>query len=74
MQLLGASSQGRCIFSCNIRDFTRLSSIYPQHKGILLTSQKGWNLSELIKALDRFLSETEAEEVEGRLLWLNTWR
>lgn len=74
MQLLGASSQGRCIFSFNIRDFTRLSYTYPQHKGILVTSQTGWSLSELIRALDRFLSETEAGEVEGRLLWLNSWR
>lgn len=73
-QLLAATAQGRCIFTYNVADFTRLAGIHPGHRGILFAHQSKWDLSELIKALDRFLSETEAEEVEGRLLWLNSWR
>ncbi|HEV2853576.1 MAG TPA: DUF5615 family PIN-like protein [Thermoanaerobaculia bacterium] len=73
-QLLAATAQGRCIFTYNIGDFTRLSRIHPGHRGILFAHQSKWSLSGLIQALDRFLSEAEAEEVEGRLLWLNAWR
>jgi hypothetical protein len=73
-QLLAATAQGRCTFTYNVRDFTLLSETYPSHRGILFAYQSKWGLSSLVHALDRFLSETEAEEVEGRLLWLNAWR
>jgi Domain of unknown function (DUF5615) len=74
IQLLTATAQGRCFFTFNIRDFVILSRRYPEHRGILLAAQKSWTLSELIGALDRFLSEVDAEEVKGRLLWLNSWK
>src|SRR5947199_1581398 len=74
MQLLTATAQGRCIFTFNIRDFVALSRRYPQHRGILVAAQQSWNLSSLIGALDRFLSSADTEEVDGKLLWLNTWR
>jgi hypothetical protein len=74
IQLLSATAQGRCIFTFNIRDFTPLSRAHPQHRGILVAAQKSWSLSALVAALDRFLSESDATEVEGHLLWLNSWR
>lgn len=74
IQLLSATAQGRCIFTFNIRDFTVLSRSHPQHRGIVLAAQKSWTLSGLIAALDRFLSESDTRDVEGRLLWLNSWR
>ena len=74
IQLLSATAQGRCIFTFNIRDFTILSRLHPQHRGIVVAAQKSWPLSGLIAALDRFLSESDANEVEGRLLWLSSWR
>jgi hypothetical protein len=74
IQLLSATAQGRCIFTFNIRDFTVLSRLHQQHRGIVMAAQKSWSLSGLIAALDRFLSESDAAEVEGRLLWLNSWR
>ena len=43
-QLLGATSQGRCIFTFNARDFVPLSRIYPGHGGIVL-SRQGWPLA-----------------------------
>ena len=70
-QLLAASNQGRCIFTFNIRDFVALAAIYPRHRGILLAAQGSWTNSELIAALDRFLSTTEADQVEGHVRWLN---
>jgi hypothetical protein len=74
MQLLGATARGRCIFSFNIGDFLKLSQIHPQHRGIILAHQRGWNLSRLIAALDRLLSETEMDEWVGQIRWLNGWR
>ncbi len=74
IQLLSATAQGRCIFTFNVRDFTVLSRLHQHHRGIVVAAQRSWSLSDLIAALDRFLSETDAAEVEGHLLWLNSWR
>ena len=73
-QLLQATSQGRCVFTFNIRDFVVLSERYPRHRGVVLAAQASWTLSGLIAALDRLLSETEAEEWVGQVRWLNDWR
>lgn len=73
-QLLGATAQGRCIFTFSVRDFIILAQRYPQHSGIILAAQKSWTLSDLIAALDRLLSETEAADWVGQVRWLNEWR
>jgi hypothetical protein len=72
IQLLGATAQGRSIFTFNARDFVPLARLHPSHAGIILAHQPAWTLSELIAALDRFL--TEAPEMEGTVVWLNPWR
>jgi len=73
-QLLGATAQGRCLFTFNIRDFVALSAHYSQHAGIILAYQGSWQLGDLIEALDRALSETTAEEWTGQVRWLNQWK
>ena len=73
-QLLAATAQGRIIFTFNVRDFIALARRYPRHGGIVLAAQSKWTLPELIEALDRMLSETEAEEWIGQVRWLNDWR
>lgn len=73
-QLLGATAQGRAIFTYNIRDFIVLGKRYPNHAGIILAFQKSMNLSETIDALDRVISETEADDWIGQTRWLNDWR
>jgi len=73
-QLLGATAQGRCIFTFNVRDFLVLAERHPRHGGIVLAAQKSWTLSGLIAALDRLLSETEAKDWVGQVRWLNQWR
>jgi hypothetical protein len=70
-QLLGATAQGRCIFTFNIRDFMALAKRYPHHGGIILSSQK--TMPELFKALDLLLSGTDAEDWIGQVRWLNEW-
>jgi hypothetical protein len=73
-QLLGATAQGRAIFTYNIRDFIVLRERYPHHAGIILARQKRMSLNELINALDFVLRETEADEWIGQTRWLNDWR
>jgi Domain of unknown function (DUF5615) len=73
-QLLGATAQGRAIFTYNIRDFIVLGKRYPHHAGIILARQKSMSLNELINALDYILRETDADEWVGQTRWLNDWR
>jgi hypothetical protein len=73
-QLLGATAQGRCIFTFNIRDFIRLAARYPRHGGIILAAQRSMGLSELISSLDRLLHETSAADWPGQVRWLSDWR
>lgn len=73
-QLQGATAQGRCIFTFNIRDFMVLAKVYSHHSGIILAHQSHWTLGELIAALDRLLSETDASDWPGQVRWLNQWR
>ena len=74
VQLLGATAQGRVLFTFNIRDFMALASRYPHHGGIILAAQSAWTLAGLIEALDRALRETDAAEWPGQVRWLNDWR
>ena len=73
-QLLQAAAHGRCIFTFNVRDFVGLARRLPRHSGIILAAQVGWTLSDLVAALDRLLTETEAEDWVGRVSWLTDWR
>jgi hypothetical protein len=73
-QLLGATAQGRAIFTYNIRDFIFLGKRYPHHAGILLARQQSMSLHEVIDALDYALRETDADEWVGQTRWLNEWR
>lgn len=70
-QLLGATAQGRAIFTYNVRDFIPLAKKYPHHAGVILSTQK--QLPKMIKALDRFFKEAKMEELEGRVRWLSDW-
>jgi len=73
-QLLGATTQGRSIFTFNVRDFAVLARRYPRHGGIVLAAQSSWTLAGIIAALDRLLTETEAQDWVGQVRWLNDWR
>ncbi len=73
-QLLGATAQGRVIFTFNVRDFIALAKKHPKHGGILLATQSRGSLSELTAALDRALSETDEKDWCGQVRWLNDFR
>jgi hypothetical protein len=70
-QLLGATAQGRCIFTFNIRDFIPLAKHFPQHGGIILSPQRA--MPDLLKALNNLLVSTQAEDWPGQVRWLNNW-
>jgi hypothetical protein len=71
-QLLGAMARGR--FTFNVRHFVPLAHQYPEHGGIILAAQRQMGLSELIAALDRLLTETDAADWPGQVRWLADWR
>lgn len=71
-QLLGATAQGRCLFTFNVRDFSVLARRHAEHAGLVLAHQRSWDLSGLIAALGRFLGE--APDTRSRVFWLNRWR
>jgi len=70
-QLLGATAQGRVIFTFNVRDFMELANRYPHHAGILLSAQKP--MPELLSALGKMLANTNVDEWFGQVRWLNDW-
>lgn len=73
-QLLGATAQGRVIFTFNIRDFVPLAKRHPRHGGILLAHQTKFSLTDLIDTLDRCLSATEGDDWVGQVRWPSDWR
>ena len=73
-QLLGATAQGRVLFTFNVRDFMVLAKKYPKHNGILLATQSSWSSAEITAALDYALSETKETDWRGRVRWLNDFR
>jgi hypothetical protein len=70
-QLLGATAQGRVIFTFNIRDFMELAKRHPHHAGILLSAQRP--MPELLSALDQMFDETNTDKWYGQVRWLNDW-
>jgi hypothetical protein len=73
-QLLGATAQGRLIFTFNIRDFLTLARKHPKHAGILLAAQSHWSLSELTDALDHALTNTDEKDWRGHVRWLSDFK
>jgi hypothetical protein len=73
-QLLWASAHDRILFTYNIGDFQQLARRIPEHRGILLASQKSFTLKELINLLDLVLTETSADDWVGQVRWLSDWR
>ena len=70
-QLLGATAQGRMLFTFNIRDFLVLAKRYSTHHGIILAVQTRWTISDLIESLDRALTQTEDADWLGAVRWLH---
>lgn len=72
-QLLWATAQGRIIFTHNIRDFIQSTNHYPSHAGILLAHRYSYSLSDLIRLIDRALSNSKSDDWIGQVRWLSDW-
>ncbi len=73
-QLITATEQGRCILTYNVKDFIALASKFPQHQGILLATQRDCFFSDLIRSLERVLTETHSKDWKDHVGWLSQWR
>jgi hypothetical protein len=66
-QLLGATAQGRILFTFNAHDFPVLAQQYPQHRGLVLAAQQSWSLSQLIAAAGlRYIPRTAVDDSQWR--------
>lgn len=73
-QLLGATAQGRVLFTFNVRDYLVLAKRYSTHHGIILAVQNRWTIRELIESLDHILTQTEDDDWPGVVRWLNDFK
>lgn len=74
IQLLWASAHDRILFTFNIGNFRQLARRIPEHRGILLASQKSFTLKELINLFDHVLTDTDVDDWVGQVRWLSAWR
>jgi len=72
-QLLWATSHQRILLTFNIKDFIHLAKKHPFHGGIVLANQNSIQISPLIFALSRILTETNAESWPGQVRWVQDW-
>jgi hypothetical protein len=72
-----AASDGRVLYSFNIKDYTLLHADWMstgrQHSGIVLASQQRYSIGEQLRRLLHLLNRTPAAEMLSRLEYLSTW-
>jgi len=75
--LRARSSDGRVLYSFNIRDFCLLhahwTSTGRQHSGIVIGFQQRYSIGEQLRRLLHLLNRKTAEEMLLRLEYLSTW-
>ena len=75
-QLEFATAQGRILLTHNVRDHMLLDRQFREenkmHSGILLSDQLPFR--ELLRRTLKFLNSIEGKEVEGRMIWLHTYK
>jgi hypothetical protein len=73
-QLAFAASEGRSIYSLNVRDFTRLHtallSAGRHHAGIIVIPRQRYSVGEKIRAVSDLVAVVSAEEMVDRLEFL----
>jgi hypothetical protein len=72
-----ASSQGRVLFSFNVRHFSRihgeLLSQGESHAGIILAPQQQYSIGERVRRLLKLIAAKTAEEMHDQLEFLSNW-
>jgi Domain of unknown function (DUF5615) len=76
-QLIWARSQGRVLYSSNIRDFYSLHTAFltqeQPHSGMILVQQQRYSIGEIMHGLLRLVAVKSAEEMENQVEFLSNW-
>jgi hypothetical protein len=76
-QLKAAGDAGRVLVSNNICDFVPLHEKWLAkgrfHAGIVVFHQQVFSVGEIIRRLAKLVHTLSAQELRGRLEWLNNW-
>jgi len=72
-----ATSQGRALYSFNLRDYNKLHadclSRGKQHAGIIVARQQIYGVGEQMRRLLRIVAQISAEEMRDSILYLSAW-
>ena len=72
-----ASSDGRVLYSFNIRDYSLLHEQWivsgQEHSGIILAFQQRYSIGEQLRRLLHLLNRRSAAEMLSRLEYLSSW-
>ena len=76
-QLIWATSQGRSLYSSNVRDFYCLHTLFSQqkrnHAGIILVQQQRYSIGEIMRGVLQLIATRSAEIMIDQLEFLGTW-
>ena len=72
-----ASTQGRVLYSFNVRDFQRIHSEWvvhgEEHAGILVAQQRRYSTGDQIRRMVRFIGTISREAMKNRMEFLGNW-
>jgi hypothetical protein len=75
--LLLATTQGRALYSFNVRDFYRLHTEFlaqgRAHAGIILAKQQRYSVGEQMRRLLKLMATKSAEEMRDHVEFLSDW-
>lgn len=76
-QLIWARSQGRVLYSSNIRDFYSLYTAFltqqKSHAGMILVQQQHYSIGELMRGIVKLIMAKSTEEMENQVEFLSAW-
>ncbi len=77
-QLEFAASQGRAIYSFNVKDYLLLHARFLErgvtHSGIILAAQDSFSVGEQMRRILRLIAERTAEEMQNQCVFLSSLR
>ena len=76
-QLLWATSQGRVLYSSNIKDFYYLHTLFltqgQSHAGLILVQQQRYSVGQLMRGILGLIRRKSAEEMRNQVEFLSSW-
>lgn len=76
-QLIWSKSQGRVLYSSNIRDFYNLHTAFltenKSHGGIILVQQQHYSIGELMRGILKLIAAKSMQEMETQVEFLSAW-